>query len=167
MNTPLVITPCGATKQPGRHPVTELYRGQYFASCLRYARTIAPDRDIRILSARHGLLTLDTELTTYEQQFGKPGAITTPELINQARLQKIAGHNTVVALGGKHYRQAALAIWPHATTPLAGLRGIGDHLAELKRLTNNASSPTQVVANPRGARQPDWGQTHPSTPQFP
>lgn len=132
---PLVIIPCGGSKLAGRHRARDLYTGGYFAACLRYALRVTGPEDVRILSARYGLVRLDEPVDSYELRLGQPGAVSTHSLTVQARAQGIAGSGAVIALGGKAYTAAARTVWPHAVNPIEGLPGIGYQLQALKALT--------------------------------
>lgn len=130
----LVVIPCGGSKLEQAAPAAELYTGGYFRACLAYARSIADDSEIRILSAKHGLLRLDAVVEPYDVRMGRPGSITREELVAQAEAEDLDGLERVTVVGGRAYVDAALAIWPTATTPLDGFAGLGYQLAELRRL---------------------------------
>jgi hypothetical protein len=83
-----------------------------------------------ILSARYGLVGLEDRIESYELKMGQRGSVTVPTL--RAQAEGLQG--PVVILAGTLYTRMALTVWPEAETPLAGSRGIGDHLARLKRL---------------------------------
>ena len=55
----MVIIPCGAAKLSHPAKAAELYTGSMFADALRTARSMTTDENIRILSAKHGLVRLD------------------------------------------------------------------------------------------------------------
>lgn len=134
--TSLVVTPCGARKLPHTARAAQLYTGPYFTACLRYARTLEPDENIRILSALHGLVRLDQVLHPYNLRFGQPGTVTVATLRTQALQQGVHDASPVVILGGEQYAHRALAVWPHARVPLASIQGgMGKQLQALKRWT--------------------------------
>lgn len=73
MTKKLVIIPCGAAKQEQAAPAAELYLGSMFKDALRTARTMTADENIRILSAKHGLLKLDEIVDPYEKTIDTAG----------------------------------------------------------------------------------------------
>ena len=63
------IISCGARKEVHVTRASLLYTGPLFVKQLEYARTIAPDSHIRILSAKHGLMRLHRLFAPYDQRF--------------------------------------------------------------------------------------------------
>lgn len=61
----IVLISCVSKKKPHKAKAEELYLGPLFAGNLRYARSLSPDA-IFILSAKYGLLELDTEIEPYD-----------------------------------------------------------------------------------------------------
>lgn len=108
------VIPCGGAKRDHAAPAHDLYVGQMFRHTLASALAIAaadvaagvgPAR-VLILSARHGLVTLDTVLAPYEQRIDQPGAITVDELADQALALGIDwGQDEVYTLLPTAYRQ--------------------------------------------------------------
>jgi hypothetical protein len=47
----------------------------------------------------------------------------------------------VIVLAGRAYTTAALTVWPHATTPLAGAGGLGRQLAVLAGIAGSGLVP--------------------------
>lgn len=133
---PLVIIPCGMRKQSGPAPAGEMYLGSYHALCLRAARAITSDSNIRILSGLYGLLALDRVIYPYEMRLGDEGCITAEEVMKQAVRCDLTDARNVVVLGGKDYVRLATQVWPGASTPLAGCRGIGAQQARLARIAS-------------------------------
>jgi hypothetical protein len=62
---------------------------------------------------------------------GQPGSITTDALRRQADQLHLVDGQDVIILAGHAYTTAALAVWPHATTPLADAGGLDSQLAAL------------------------------------
>ena len=111
-----VIVPCGSSKKqaPNGDPseafwkAEELYEGAYFTSCLTWAKSVAPDASIRILSAKHGFLPLDVKVAAYDMRFGRAGAVSVERLRAQveadpALLEFLDPLKDVVILGGVDY----------------------------------------------------------------
>ncbi|MFI9507261.1 DUF6884 domain-containing protein [Nocardia sp. NPDC052566] len=128
--SPLVISSCGARKAPAACSAGSLYTGSYARMCLRAARALAADSDIRILSARHGLLGLDREVQPYDTRLSSRDAITADRLRAQAADDGLL-HRPVIVLAGSAYTALVRQVWTEVTTPLAGLPGMGAHLARL------------------------------------
>jgi hypothetical protein len=148
--TPLVIIPCGSAKAPTAQPARDLYRGAYFKMCLRWALAVAQPDDIRILSAKYGLVELDRRLEPYELLMGSSGSISAARLREQATEQRLLERPVLMAAGAR-YRALVTRVWPAATDVLAGTRGMGYQMARLKYLTEEAN---------RGANsRPSFGWT--------
>ncbi|MFJ7949886.1 DUF6884 domain-containing protein [Streptomyces sp. NPDC096354] len=126
----LVVIPCGSRKLGRRARAADMYVGSYHRACRRAADALQPDR-LLILSARYGLLDLDDVIDPYDTPHGAAGAITDRDLLEQATLRHIVRLDPVVALGGARHANLVRAIWPHARTPLAGTRGMGEQMARL------------------------------------
>jgi hypothetical protein len=146
----LVIVACGAKKTGRPGPAADLYTGAYFRACLRYGFTLVESdgvrsgrwRRVRILSAKHGLVLLDTWLQPYNLTLATsrkafPGEVLPATVARRARGQaQRAGLLTpgrVVILGGARYVRLVREIWPDAEAPLAGVGGIGKQLQWLKK----------------------------------
>jgi cytoplasmic iron level regulating protein YaaA (DUF328/UPF0246 family) len=119
----LVIIGCGQLKRDHAAPAGQLYIGQHFTACLRTALAIADRADVRILSALHGLLTLDDVTAPYDVTMGQPGAVSGDLVATQAAADELLGRQ-VIALCSARYVAVLREVWPEVTTPLAGL-GIG------------------------------------------
>jgi hypothetical protein len=127
---PLIIIACGHAKRQGFHRVDDLYVGTYHRAAKAAALRLTTPARVRVLSARYGFLRLCDSVNSYEMTMGSPGSVTTATLAAQA-----AGlDGCVIVLAGRVYATAALTVFPQADTPLAGTRGIGDHMRRLSRL---------------------------------
>ena len=60
----IALISCASKKRPYKTKAEDLYISPLFMGNLRYARSRMPD-DIFILSAKYGLLELDTEIEPY------------------------------------------------------------------------------------------------------
>src|SRR5258708_6437878 len=80
------IIPCGATKLDRPAPARDLYTGPMFRHTLAAAQaeTDAIGGRVLVLSARHGLIDLDTVLEPYDQKMGQPGSVTPDTIAAQA-----------------------------------------------------------------------------------
>jgi hypothetical protein len=87
-----------------------------------------------ILSAKHGLVTLDRVIEPYDLRAGQPGAVTAQFVRAQAgTLGMLDAEVTVLA--GRAYASIILEVWPQAADVLAGTRGIGQQLARLAAIS--------------------------------
>ena len=131
---PLVIVPCGATKQPlgWRGPASGLYIGPYFRSCLRAALALAPPDRCRILSGYYGLLRLSDSVEPYEMRVTAQGAIAPARVAAQAREQGLDSEPYVICLTGRDYAHVLAHVWPHAHFPLSG--SIFDQMSYLRKV---------------------------------
>lgn len=101
-------------------PAWALYKGTYFRVCIRWAMSVT-DRDrIFVLSALHGLLTLETVVEPYDLKMGDPGSVDVERVREQAGHMGIAGY--VVGLGGQEYLSRLRPIFSGLIEPTAHLR---------------------------------------------
>lgn len=133
MTGPLILVACGARKTETARPARELYTGSYVQLCLQAALTLAPPEQIRIISARHGLVELTTVLDPYDTALTDTDAITATDLHQQAANHHLLDR-AVIVFGGARYTTLAREVWPYAIAPLAGHAGIGYQRQYLTRL---------------------------------
>ena len=115
-HTPLTvfIVPCAADKVSYAAPAEELYTSANFVHTLNAAKTEAVDTEkvtgvkttVMILSAKHGLLPLDTVVEPYDTKMGQPGSIEVKSLAAQL---VTSGATTVCALLPGTYRDRLFA----------------------------------------------------------
>lgn len=123
------IVACGKSKILGTAPAVDLYTGGYYRAMLDAARRAYQDDEIRILSARYGLLRLDRWVETYDVTWGEPGAL----LADQIALQ-VLGHRVtagwaepVAVFGGRRYVDMLAGAGVEAVQMFTG--GIGEQKA--------------------------------------
>lgn len=120
MNTvPLIVIACGASKRTQPAPAADLYTGSLFRSSLAWARSVAPDDRIRILSAKHGLVRLNQVLMPYDIRLGQADAMSPDGVHVQAADEGLLKESDVIVVGGKDYVRFARRVWPHARAPFA------------------------------------------------
>lgn len=133
-----VVIPCGGAKLDTADKARRLYTGSMFQDALRTALQITDDQHVYILSAKHGLVSLDTELEPYDVKMGDAGSVSEATIREQAIQLGITGH--VLELLPKAYHRALrnaiedLEVQPEWA--FATCRGIGDQkgvLAQLRR----------------------------------
>lgn len=134
----VVVIPCSGSKVMGHAaPAGDLYIGSLHTHARRTADALtANGGTVLVLSALHGLLTLDQVIEPYDHTWTDAGSITVDELHVQAAELGLVGAR-VVLLTPSQYTQRALAVWPHARTPLAHL-GIGRQRSRLTALRESA-----------------------------
>ncbi|MCX5161892.1 hypothetical protein OOK39_21865 [Streptomyces sp. NBC_00264] len=165
---PVVIIPCGAAKLDHAAPAAELYTGSYHRACARAAAALtANGGTVVILSALHGLVPLDRVLAPYEMRMGSTGSVTADVLREQARELGLDRAADVTILAGLSYTAPALAVWPHASTPLAGLAGMGHHMQALAAIAAGEQQPTEEQGDalyaPHGLRNLTTGHMRDDT----
>jgi hypothetical protein len=132
----MVIIPCGASKLSQPAKAADLYTGSMFADALRTARTMTSDENIRILSAKHGLVRLDHVLEPYEMKMSDKDSVTGFRLVMQ--LVGLQFEGTIHALLPKQYlsrmTSAANAVNATVINHYEGCAGIGYQKSRLKQL---------------------------------
>lgn len=114
MSTTLFVIPCGAAKLDQAAPARRLYTSPHFAHTLTaaLAEAEATERDLGarsrvvILSAKHGLVGLDTLLAPYEMTIAHPDRVSAAQVAQQL-LEHDA--STVVSMLPKAYARVLLA----------------------------------------------------------
>jgi hypothetical protein len=91
---------------------------------------------VLVLSALHGLLTLDQVIAPYDHTWADAGSVSAAELRAQAAALGLVDATDVVLLTPAAYTQRAAQVWPNARTPLAHL-GIGRQRRRLAELRDN------------------------------
>jgi hypothetical protein len=118
----LIIVSCGSAKVDYKTQARHLYVGGLFTLALKYALTQVDEKQIRIMSAKHGLLKLDDLVEPYKLRMGRPGSIVADKVKSQARQQGIDLAPKVIVFGGLDYYNLCKEIWPHAIRITEGKR---------------------------------------------
>ena len=131
----IVLISCVTQKQPFPAIAEELYTSTLFKLNLSYAKSLSPDK-IFILSAKHGLIDLESTITPYNVTLNsmKTSEIKQWSHKTLSRLKAVSDlkRDHFVFLAGEKYRRFLL---PHINSyeiPLEGLR-IGQQLSWLKK----------------------------------
>ncbi|MFI1530860.1 DUF6884 domain-containing protein [Streptomyces griseus] len=126
----LLVVPCAMRKSgQAAGPAEDIYTGSYHLAARRAAAALAGhDGRIVILSAKFGLLHPGDRILDYDLRAGQAGTVTAPTLLRQARHMAVTGCRVTV-LAGSRYADLAREVWSGIEHPLAGARGIGDHLS--------------------------------------
>lgn len=129
---PVVIIACTRDKADEPASAAELYQGATFGLNLRaaLAETDGDTSRVLILSARHGLVSLDTVLAPYDTTMGDADAVAVPVVRAQAEAHGLADHREVYAMVPQaYYAVLAEALEEIGTYPapvFEGARGVGD-----------------------------------------
>lgn len=143
----LVVISCGSKKLEHAAPAAELYTGHLFRSQLAWARSVVPDAAIRILSARHGLVRLDTVLAPYDTRLGHPDSISRDGVQVQAIEERLVHVGEVIVVGGRDYVRLAREVWPDAlsfTEEAGGCTSLGAFRGRLRAC--HGQIPFRVIA---------------------
>ena len=117
----IVIVACGTKKRKEKSPAWKLYTGSYFQLCLRCASKWAKRKDIYIISAKHGIVTLDTELEPYDTHITSEDAVDINVIKSQMKRFELFGKHVVV-FGGNDYVEVIQKVIPDAKAPLQELK---------------------------------------------
>ncbi len=148
----VALVGCGSAKRPVRSKARDLYTGALFEATLAYALTLTPHT--LIVSARHGLLDLDTEIAPYDFTIADLGGKRERVAWGERIVNAVEGRfrqqlPAVTLLMGDTYAQYlrgniafrageyyAGARWPcKAHEPLAGIQPIGRRIVALREMT--------------------------------
>ncbi|MFE2640118.1 DUF6884 domain-containing protein [Streptomyces scopuliridis] len=126
----LLVVPC-AMRKSGQAAASaeDMYVGSYHLAARQAAAALAGhDGRLLILSAKFGLLHPGDRILDYDLRAGQAGTVSAPILRRQARHMAVTGCQVTV-LAGQRYAALARQVWSDIRHPLAGARGIGDHLS--------------------------------------
>jgi uncharacterized protein DUF6884 len=134
----IVLLSCVSKKRQHKTKASDLYTSPLFRFALQYARNQKPDA-VFILSAKYGLLDLDTEIEPYDITLNKMTSAQRKEWAKEvaAQLKKRADVEIdhFVFLAGQKYRENLISHIGNYEIPMEGL-GIGKQLQFLKRFLN-------------------------------
>lgn len=127
---------CSAQKLDRHAPARELYTGALFKLALQYAELVA-DR-VYVLSAEHGVVSLDRELAPYDARLRPEnskrwGRNVSLDLVNYGTLDQARDHEVLFLAGETYFAPLDFPGTGYWVRPLKGL-GIGEQKARLKQL---------------------------------
>jgi len=149
----IIIIPCSATKNPvsGPTPARDLYTGSNFQGNLKAAIAQVGEANVRIMSAKHGLLTLDEKIEPYDVKMGSKQSISQSQAKQvklTQQLQDLQGAQIETMLPQQYLKvlqkQAEFVQGPRINFTVdhfAGSRGIGDQRSTAKRLLGLGTNP--------------------------
>ncbi len=131
----IVLISCVKKKLAVSSPAKDLYVSPLFRYALKYAYTLKPAA-IFILSAKHGLLSLEETVEPYEQTLLTMSAsgikVWAENVKGQLSGKLDVEKDHVVFLAGEKYRKYLIPVFKNVSIPLKGL-GIGKQLQFLKK----------------------------------
>lgn len=136
---PLVVISCGAKKQNFACQAKDMYVGSYFKAALRFALATTDEANIRILSAKYGLIKATDVIEPYEMRITDWRAAKPAKVIQQAKDIGDFGRTDVLVVAGKDYNFIIKSAFPNAKNVVAHGKGLGYQMQILKSLTDAAS----------------------------
>ena len=132
----IVLISCTSKKRSRRSKARNLYASPLFEMSISYAQKLQPDY-IGILSAKYGLLDLDTEIEPYNLTVVGMSAGQrrgwAMQVLGQLRSRFDLDRDLFVFLAGARYREYLMPYIKYCEIPFEGLP-IGKQLQALKRL---------------------------------
>jgi len=128
----IIIIPCGFLKVDKPTIAQDLYIGPYFRSNLAWAKSVAPEGQIYILSAKHGLMPLHAVVAPYNLKMGQPGSVSALVIKDQASRLNLTDGRRVYGIGGKLYLDKLRSVFPDLRCPVEG-KSIGVSMSILKK----------------------------------
>lgn len=130
----IVLLSCASKKLCNKSRAEDLYISDLFKKCLKYARSLEPDR-IYILSTRYGLLDLDEEIYPYDETLNKMPISEVRKwasrVISQLEEKVDLQNDEFIFLAGEKYRKYLLPHIKNYKIPMKNLC-IGKQLRWLK-----------------------------------
>lgn len=130
----IILLSCVSKKLSVPAFARELYVSSLFRKSLRYAELLSPDA-IYILSAKHGLVSLDTMVEPYNLTLNQLGMSEikcwAEKVVSQLKLVANLTSDRFIFLAGERYRRFIIPQVTFAEIPLRNL-GIGKQLQFLK-----------------------------------
>jgi len=138
MKKMIILIACGKLKQSRKSKVRDLYISTLFKLNLKYAEKLKPD-GIYVLSAKHGLLSLNKKIQPYNQTLNEMSVAEikswSEKVLREIRRVSDMEKTKYIFLAGIKYRQYLLPHMKDYKIPLKNLR-IGEQLKKLKDLTS-------------------------------
>ena len=131
----IVLIACAAKKRTSACAARDLYVGDLFQKSLQFAKLLSPDA-IYILSAEHGLVSLEDRLVPYNETLNSKSASQrrawATRVLEQLRHVADCQRDQFTFLAGEKYREFLLPHLSKTSIPMEGLK-IGQQLQFLRR----------------------------------
>ena len=100
----IIIISCGKRKLEGRAKAKDIYIGSLFHQKLEYVKTLYPNHEFYIISAKHGLIHQDVVISSYDRVLPSSSEEFKEwtDLVNN-QLQIFDSKEEVLFLGGTRY----------------------------------------------------------------
>ncbi len=133
----LVFIGCGKKKNYLTCEAKNMYLGNYFSTCLQYAKTLTSENNIYILSAKYGVLHLNDIISPYNFTLNEATKEQYTEwknkVLNQFKVLNITGKEEVTFLCGKNYYKELLSYFGNVHIPLKEYSGMGYQISFMKK----------------------------------
>lgn len=138
----IVLIACAAQKRDHAIAARNLYTSNLFQKNLTFANALSPDA-IYILSAKHGLLSLDERVEPYNETLNSKSASErrawAKRILEQLERVTDFQKDRFTFLAGEKYRESLLPLLPNSSVPMKGLK-IGQ---QLKFLNTHLRKPVE------------------------
>lgn len=114
----IVVICCGDKKADVPTTAADLYTGKYFKDCISYARSIANEKNIYIMSAKYGFVRTTKVIAPYNTTLKSRHSLTASMLQQQARALRITNQECIF-IGGKPYRLLAQQVFKNFYAPFS------------------------------------------------
>ena len=133
----IIFIGCGKSKNTKKCKAESMYLGNYFKTCLEYAKFLkGPNDSIYILSANYGVLPLDTVIEPYNKTLNTFSESQYNEWLNivknQLNLMNISCFEKVMFLCGKNYYKGLINYFNDYIVPLSSYSGMGYQIKFMK-----------------------------------
>ncbi len=128
----IVFISCSSKKLPHKAKAKDLYISPLFQKSLEFAYSLNPD-NIFILSAKHGLVSLEQKLEPYNETLNKMTTLENKKWAKVVEKQlrgEVNSSDKVIFLAGKKYRRHFEKLFKKLEVPMEGL-SIGKQLQYL------------------------------------
>lgn len=143
----LLIQSCSKSKREPAEPVPalELYTGYYYKIIKKAKREddFDPNIELCILSAKHGLIDSDTNLTFYDQKMDSERAVEIRDEVKMAIKSRVdtRTYDEVLINMGEPYREAICGIEDEIDTPVRVIEGkLGERGRKLKQRVRQSTT---------------------------
>ena len=100
----IIIISCGGRKLEGRAAAKDIYIGSLYNQKVEYVRTLYPNSEFYIISAKHGLIHQDVVISSYDRVLPSSGEDYQNWLnLVTKQLQEFDSNEEVLFLGGARY----------------------------------------------------------------